>query len=152
MKIDNNILAQFQMLGSRIVSLNLKNDFLSSECIQSGKKNLDISHEIIAIDQQEDKTYLGVIQLHVSVRIGLEKLRYTLKIILEGGFCAPHEIGEEAFKKMLSINGLAALYGIARAQVRSISSQVFADGGVLLPMIDVTRYSKILEKTSKSSQ
>lgn len=152
MKVDNKIMAQFQMLGSRIVSINLKNDFLSANCLDSGKKWLDLSHAIVGIDQQEDNSFLGVIQLHVAVRIKEEKQKYSLKIILEGGFYAPEEMGKEGFERMLSINGLAALYGIARAQVRSISSQVFADGGVLLPMIDVTRYSKILEKTSECSQ
>lgn len=152
MKIDNKILAQFQMLGSRIVSINLKNDFLSANCLDSGKKMLDLSHEIIGIDQQEDNNFVGVIRLHVAVRVKEEKQKYSLKIILEGGFLAPEEMGKEEFEKMLSINGLTALYGIARAQVRSISSQVFADGGVLLPMIDVTRYSKVLEETIKSDQ
>ena len=143
MKIDSNVLAKFQMLGSRIVSLYLKNDSISSSVIFLGKKNLDISHEIVSVELQEN-AFLGVIRLHVNVKVKQEKTSYILKLVLEGGFSAPKEMSEEVFKKMLSINGITSLYGIARAHICSISSQSFTDGSVILPMIDVTRYSKVL--------
>ena len=101
MKIDNKIMSQFQMLGSRIVSVNFKNDFISADGIQSGKKNLDISHKIVAIEQIEDKSYLGVIHLHISIRIVSDKQKYTLKLVLEGAFHGPQEMDKESFNKML---------------------------------------------------
>ena len=142
-KIDSRIMASFQILGSRIVSLYVKNDSLSSGVISIGRKNLEISHEIVSAEEKED-AFLGVIRLHVSVKVKHGKTGYTLKLVLEGGFSAPQEMGEELFRKMLSINGIASLYGIARAHICSISSQSFTDGSVMLPMLDVTKYSKNL--------
>ena len=144
MKVDNNILAQFQMLASRIVSLNIKNDSISSDTIHHGKKFLDVSHEIVSVDLHNNNLFIGVVQIHISIRITLGKAKFSLKLTLEGGFSAPQEMGEEMFRKMLSLNGIASLYGIARALISSVTSQSFADGSVILPMIDVTRYSKDL--------
>ena len=142
-KIDEKIIAKFQMLGSRIVSLNVRNNSLSSSVIGLGKKNLELSHEIISCENHED-IFLGIIHLNVGVKIKQDKLQYTLKLVLEGGFSAPQEMGEAMFRKMLSLNGIASLYGIARAHICSISSQSFTDGSLVLPMIDVTQYSKDL--------
>ncbi len=152
MDINNEVLAKFQMIGSRIVSFSMKNDSISSEIIQRGKKKLDVSHEIISIENHESKSLIGVVQLHVSVRVSLDKARFTVKLILEGGFGAPDEMGRELFEKMLSLNGIASLYGIARAQISAVTSLSFADGGIILPMIDVTKYSKNLaEKNNKTT-
>lgn len=149
MKIDNSILAKFQMIGTRIVSLNIKNDSLSSDIISHGKKNLEISHEIVSVELHESNLLIGAVQLHISVRVVFDKAKFSLKLVLEGGFSAPPEMGDEMFRRMLSLNGIASLYGIARAQILSITSQSFADGSLILPMIDVSRYSKDLaEKTS----
>lgn len=144
MKVDNSILAQFQMIGSRIVSMSMKNDSISAEIMHHGKRYLDISHEIVSVDLHENNSLIGVVQLHISIRITLGKAKFSLKLVLEGGFGAPQEMGEETFRKMLSLNGVASLYGIARAQISSVTSQSFADGSIILPMIDVTRYSKDL--------
>ena len=149
-KVDSKIMASFQMIGSRIVSLNLKNDSIYSSIINFGKKELDISHQIVSFEIQEDQ-YVGVIRLNVSVKIKQGKARYSLKLVVEGGFWASKEsIEKETFEQMLSLNGIASLYGIARAHICSISAQCFTDGSVILPMIDVTKYSKPLDdKTSE---
>lgn len=144
MDINNEVLAKFQMIGSRIVSFSMKNDSISSEIIQRGKKKLDVSHEIISIENHESKSLIGVVQLHVFVRVSLDKARFTVKLVLEGGFSAPEEMDRGLFEKMLSLNGIASLYGIARAQISTVTSLSFADGGIILPMIDVTKYSKNL--------
>lgn len=143
-KVNSKIMASFQMIGSRILSLNVKNDSLSASIINFGKKELDISHEIVSSEIQEDK-YVGVIRLNVSVKIKQGNERYNLKLVVEGGFWASKEsIEKEIFEQMLSLNGIASLYGIARAHICSISAQCFTDGSVILPMIDVTKYSKAL--------
>lgn len=145
-KIDGRILAGFQMLGSRIVSLNIKNDSLSSDIISEGKKELEISHEIVSVDAQKD-SHIGVIRLNVSIRIRHEKNRFALKLVLESGFSAAMELMDgETFEKMLLLNGIASLYGVARAHICSVSAQCFTDGALVLPMIDVTKYSKLLRK------
>ncbi len=147
-KINSNIMASFQMLGSRVVSLNVKNDSLSSNIIALGKKDLEISHELVSAELQEGML-IGIIRLNVSVRIKQDKTRYTLKLCIEGGFSAPQEMGNDNFKRMMSLNGIASLYSIARAHICTISSQSFADGSIMLPMIDVTKYSKNLDHQEK---
>lgn len=149
-RVNSKIMASFQMIGSRIVSLNVKNNSLSASIINVGKKELDISHQIVSSEIQEDQ-YVGIIRLNVSVKIKQGKDLYSLKLVVEGGFLASKEsIEKEMFEQMLSLNGIASLYGIARAHICSISSQCFTDGSLILPMIDVTKYSKALnEKKSE---
>ena len=150
-RVNSKNMASFQMIGSRIVSLNVKNDSLSASVINIGKKELDISHQIVSSEIQEDQ-YVGVIRLNVSVKIKQGKDRYSLKLVVEGGFWASKEsIEKEMFEQMLSLNGIASLYGIARAHICSISAQCFTDVSVILPMIDVTKYSKALnDKNSEA--
>ena len=68
------------------------------------------------------------------------KLSITLSI--EGGFVAPLEVPEDEMKELLSLNGCATLYAIARAQIVTITSQSLSGGQLILPM---TNFFKLKE-------
>ena len=67
---------------------------------------------------------------------------------IEGCFNASSEFGEENFKNMLELNGIASLYSIARGFVQSTSSQTLLAGSVLLPLINVIEYSRNVNKNN----
>lgn len=46
----------------------------------------------------------------------------------------------EEFKGLVAINGAAALIGIARGKIESISANILNNGKILLPFINVLEY------------
>lgn len=137
------IASNFQLIGSRIAELSVKNGFVTLNPSMKTKKDLELNHEIISIEHR-DEQLVGVIQLHLVVTLSEGKNKIRIKMKNEGCFVCNSEAGEERFEQMLLINGITALYGIARAQILSISSQFFAEGNVILPMVNVMEYSKRL--------
>lgn len=139
-------LADFQIIGSSIKTLKIKNDFISLGSGKNFKRKLDISHSITSIGSIENDTMLsGTIVLNIKVNISANKNKYNLDMSIEGCFKGPQQIGEEQFKKMLQVNGLTSLYSIARGFIQSTTAQTLSIGSVLLPMINVVAYSKDLD-------
>ena len=136
-------LSDFQIVGTSIKSLKIKNDFVALEDRNKVKRKIDISHCLGAIEKNEEDAFLsGTIVLNIKVAISEGKKKYNLDLAIEGCFIAPIEIKEEVFVGMLQVNGITSLYSIARGFIQSISAQSLAAGSVLLPMINVVSYSK----------
>lgn len=149
--MDNKYLSEFQIIGSTIKSVKIKNDFLSLNS-NNLKRKIDISHLLGNIELiEEGQFFSGTIVLNIKVNISENKRKYSLNISIEGCFNAPSKISEETFKNMLEVNGITALYSIARGFVQSTSSQTLLSGNVLLPMINVVEYSKDLNNTDEET-
>lgn len=150
--MNNKYLSDFQIIGNTIKSVKIRNDFLSLSNSNNIKRKIDISHLLGNIEITEDGQILsGTIILNIKVNISQKERKYNLDMSIEGCFNAPVEIGEETFKSMLEVNGIASLYSIARGFVQSITSQTLLSGSVLLPMINVVAYSKDLNKKNTES-
>lgn len=145
--MNNKYISHFQILGSTIKSVKIKNDFLVMSNSKNMKKKIDLSHLLGNIETLEDGEVLsGTIILNIKVSISENKKKYSLDMAIEGCFNAPSQMGEETFKNMLEVNGISSLYSIARGFVQSTSSQTMLTGSVLLPMINVVAYSKELKE------
>lgn len=92
------------------------------------------------------KTWLGILNLNINLDVTLNKQKTSITLILEGCFNASAESLENEFIYMLNLNGVTALYSIARSIILSISAQTFHSGKITLPMFDVAAYSKDLNK------
>lgn len=147
MKINNDIQSDFQMIGNQIISISLKNNFL--ELPDSENLNLEMSAEYeIESTIKHDSCYIGVINLTVKAEAKEKgkKKKISITICISGGFGDSHPENEESFRNMLSLNGCAALYSIARAQVISLSSQSMNGGQLILPMINVFKMKEKKEE------
>lgn len=148
----NKYLSDFQIIGSSVKNLKIKNDFIALGNGKNIKKKIDISHCIVAVEEIEEDAFLsGTIILNIKVNISEKKRKYNLDMAIEGCFHAPAEMGEETFRSMLQVNGITSLYSIARGFVQSTSSQTLASGYVLLPMLNVVAYSRDLNEVDKES-
>ena len=65
-----------------------------------------------------------------------------LNMDIQGCFKASQETSKEEFNKMLSINGCAALFSIARSIIVSVTSQSLVQGSILLPMVNIFNLRK----------
>ncbi len=146
------IKSEFQFVGNSIYNLDLHNDFIS---IPDGdfSKEFDVSYDIESITEDENDIW-GIINLYVDCVIKPnaetdtdELSEFNLKLILNGCFKDVKGISKEDFTKLLSINGCAALYSVARSIIISISAQSVVSGSIVLPMINVFKLNeKSIEK------
>lgn len=150
--MNNNYFSEFKIIGSTVKSIKIKNDFLSLNNNNDMKRTIDISHLVGNTELIDDgKTFFGTIILNIKVKISQKKKKYDLDMSIEGCFKAPIEIGEDTFKDMLEVNGIASLYSIARGFVQSTSSQTLLSGSVLLPLINAIEYSRNMSEKNKES-
>lgn len=151
--MNNKYLSDFQIIGSTIKSIKIKNDFYTMNNGKNVKRKIDISHLIGDVETMEGGEILsGTVILNIKVAISENKKKYNLEMSIEGCFSAPSQMGDEIFKNMLEVNGITALYSIARGFVQSTSSQTLLTGSVLLPMINVVAYSRDLREDTGNQE
>ncbi len=142
--------ADFQLLATSIVSLDIKNTFLSYDERTPGKKEIDVGYYVrdMKSDEKLDKR-LGALDLKIVVTSEMENQRFSVELIYRGFFSAPNHMEEQLFEKMLRLNGCASLYSMARAAVCSISSQMFSVGNIVLPLVNFVRFHEIESETGE---
>lgn len=142
----SNYLSDFQIIGSSVKSVKIRNDFVNLNNIGKTKKNLELSHSLHSVEEIENGTaYSGMVLLKIKATVSSGKKKYVVDLAMEGCFTAPAEIGEETFREMLKVNGVTSLYSIARGFVQSTTAQTLVSGSVLLPMFNVVAYSKDID-------
>lgn len=141
------IAAPFQLVGTKIVKFSMTNDYVTF-----GPHNpiqCDAAYSIESVERQED-LYQGILRLRVkSVFKGQDKSKLSCNVLVEGCFAAPAEMEENTFREMLSINGCASLFSIARAFVCSATALATSGGQMILPMINTF---KLLQETEKEKK
>ena len=135
----------FQFMGSRVLELHINNSYVNFDPSSDDSKSVDISHQISDVIEYEH-SLLGSVQLDINVSISNStdeenpsKKELILNVKIEGGFSATEEMPIDEFEKMLHINGVAALYSIARGLIISITSQTLTSGQVVLPLLNFTK-------------
>lgn len=143
-----NIKSNFQFLGNTIADLTLHNEFIALPT-QELSGSFDVQYDIIDI-QRSEKEMFGSINLYVACELEESEVeeprKYKISLTVNGAFTDDKDINEEDFKKLLSVNGCASLYSIARSIITSITSQSVVSGSVILPMINVF---KMVEQPNK---
>lgn len=138
MNVDS-IKSNFQFIGNQIKTITLKNDFIELPSIENLKRFIDVTYEISDVHLVPDTNkILGVVELHVWCKAEDKESdeEMVLEMCISGCFIDEAVVKEEDFKEMLSLNGCATLYGIARAIVISLSSQSMDGGQLILPMVN----------------
>lgn len=150
MKTDQ-ALATIQLLGTSIKQLKIENDFIYFRDDDETEKEIDVQYQIedIVVDEEEH-VLLGTILLMIDIQIKRQEEQMKLELAIQGGFTTlkldEPEKNRESFKKLLSLNGCASLYSIARGIVSSVTSQAFMGETIMLPMINVFKLKEEKEK------
>ena len=146
-------LSNFQILGSRIKNLRIKNDFIAFDNSSNMKRKMEISHSISGPHAFNDETsHTGIVTMNIKVSVSEQKQKFHLDLQIEGCFFAGKDaMNEKQFLSMLRINGLSSLYSIARGFIQSTTSQTLVGGSVLLPMLNVLEYSKEMDSDSDTN-
>ena len=100
--MSNQYLSEFQIIGSSIKSLKIRNDFVSLSDVENVKRTIDVSHSVPIIELIDDgETFSGIVLLQIKTTLSANKKKYTIDLTIEGCFNAPAQIGEDTFKGML---------------------------------------------------
>lgn len=135
-----NSMSDFQFIGNTIKKLELYNNYISLNDVKELNKCINVDYKIDEIDDDADEKYVyGTLTLFIDVDVS-EGLQLNMDI--QGCFKASQETSKEEFNKMLSINGCAALFSIARSIIVSVTSQSLVQGSILLPMVNIFNLRK----------
>ena len=72
--------------------------------------------------------------------IQAEEQRCKIEISLGGAFLSEAEPIEDEFKQLVAINGAAAIIGLARGKLEAITANIFNNGKISIPFVNVLDY------------
>ena len=145
----NEITANLDIIASSVHSLEVKSKMFKITNENKREFSLDIKCSKPILN---DGCKIGKLLMHINVAVLQENQELdpdTFDLVIEGAFSSPAEISDEDFMGLLNINGGAALYSIARAKIEAISSLTYAEGKILLPMVNIIQYYKERNNSDK---
>lgn len=135
--------SSFQLLSESVTDLRVSNSFSDYDERRSAEKHIDVSYCIVQVKKSQKTGFSGTLDLKLAISSEADGNSFSLSMTLRGVFAAPLKLGEEEFRRMMRINGCAALYGIARASVGCISTQFFTVGNIVLPLANFIRFREL---------
>ncbi|MBQ3014218.1 MAG: hypothetical protein IJD75_03645 [Clostridia bacterium] len=136
----NKITAELDFVGSSVHNVEIKSDMIRISNSTKKSFGLDIKCSKPLVKDNEKFGKL-LMQVEVSLFKEDEELEPdSFKIVIEGIFKASNETSDEKFMELLNVNGGAALFSIARSKIEMLSSMTYAEGKIVLPMINIIQY------------
>jgi hypothetical protein len=140
----NIINAGIRLMGTYIKSIDVKNNIINIKDDAVRKFGLNIN------EPKFKETDNGLFsQMAIDFEVEIEQSddsNCKIELSLEGAFISEGDTDEDAFKQLVAINGAAALIGIARGKIESISSSIFDNGKIVIPFVNVVDYYKSLNE------
>ena len=146
----NYVSSGIQLIGTKINKLKVENTIVDIEKDASRSFSMNIN-EPHFFDAEEKIFAQIVIDFKLHIEQG-ENQKMVLDLSLEGAFVSDEKVNKDDFIKLVAVNGAAALVGIARGKIESISSNIFNDGKISIPFINVIDYYKHSLEQSKEDK
>lgn len=149
----NKVASDLFFCGCTVKELHLKNTIVNLP----PESNVNIQMGLSIDNIKNDKSsggLLGYVNLSLDLDTNIpdiKEARCDFHIVLEGCFSTTH-LERDDFEKMLSINGGATLYSIARSQILDITSNAFLTGKLLLPMVNMIEFFEESKKQVSDSK
>lgn len=136
----NYVVDDIELLGTTVRKLIIENSIVDVE--KDGKRNFGMCINEPKFQKTEEGLF-GQILIDFEVEINQSEEKVCkIQLSLEGAFLSERNIGDEQFKKMVVVNGAAALIGIARGKMEAISANIFNSGKIVIPFVNVIDYYK----------
>lgn len=146
----NCIAKGIELIGSSIKKINIENSIV--ELDKNAKRSLGLGINEPVISKNGDLFYSEmIIDFHIEVEQD-DNQKCLIEFSLESAFSSEKDVDEETFKQLVSINGAAAMIGIARGKVENISSSIFHEGKLSIPFINVIEYYKNISKNATQGE
>lgn len=135
----------FQMVANTISEINISNTLINVS--DSADLERTFSLDLKKLEIEEHNTYKSA-GLDVQVNVLIEekakesKKSFSLNMVIQGVFVDEKDISNEDFENKLKLNGVAALFSIARGCITNISAQCLAEGKIILPLVNFMDFAK----------
>lgn len=142
-KLDE-IASGFSYIGSSIKECNIDNSIIGLGSDAQYALALDFSTCLLPLNHDESFRR-GRVLLSLECKVTVEAdedAKTNIDFIIEGEFSASNDMDDETFTKMLMVNGVSALYGIARSKLEVITALTYHQGKISFPMINVLELLK----------
>jgi preprotein translocase subunit SecB len=148
------IKASFQLMASHITKFQLDNDFYYYNSLIDAERKIDVSYILQDITKDEETgEHYGTIVLNLMISVESDKSEFQMEICSSGTFSADAELSDEVFRRMLTLNGCSVLYTLTRAKIASVTSQIFEDGCIMLPLVNFVKFRELNQgRTSKKKK
>lgn len=147
--------ATFNFIASHITDFNLHSDLLDIETPNNIKRSIGLEKKIVECELREDN-WVGIERISLTINIeepeNDDDSKCVISMTIEGGFFADKNMQESTFKRMLDINGSAALYSIARGFIQSVTAQCFPKGQINLPLINFFSFPSELSEGKENEK
>lgn len=140
----NKIATGIELIGTTIKSLTIDNSIV--DMAREGKRNfgLNINEPVF---QETDNRWFAQIVIDFKVEVNQsEGQESVIQLAIEGAFLSEESADIEAFKELVIVNGAAALIGIARGKIEAITANIFNNGKVVIPFVNVIDYYRSLSE------
>ena len=136
----NLIAAGIELVGTTIKNLTVENTIVDVE--KEAKRSFGLNINEPYFEKTEDGFFS---QLTIDFEIEIEQSgeqKFKMELTLEGAFLSEGGIDEKNLKQLAGVNGAAAVIGIARGKIEAITSNIFNNGKITLPFVNVVDYYK----------
>ncbi len=138
----NLVASGIELIATTIKNVSVENGIGNVE--KETKRSLGLNIMEPHIEKLDDNFFA---QLTIDFEIVIEQednQTFKMNLSIEGAFLSEDDTDEDKFKQLVGVNGAAALIGIARGKVESITANIFNEGKVVLPFVNVIDYYKSL--------
>jgi hypothetical protein len=138
----NNIATGIELVGTNIKSLQVHNNIVDIE--KEAKRSFGLNINEPKIEETDDVLFS---QMMIEIEVEIEQSNNQtckIKLSMEGAFLSEKGVDKDNFKQLVAVNGAAALIGIARGKIETVSAAVFNNGKVVIPFVNVVDYYKSL--------
>lgn len=143
--MEYNIVASgIKLIATTIKNVSVENSIGGIEREAKRSLGLNISEPHI---EKYDNGFFAQLIIDFDIVIEQEeKQEFKMKLSIEGAFLSEDDVEENRFKQLVGVNGAAAVIGIARGKIESITANIFNEGKVVLPFVNVVDYYKSLSE------
>lgn len=140
----NLITTGIELIGTTIKSINVENNIVDAEREAKRSFGLNINEPRF---EKLDNDYFSKMSIDFEIDVEQsEEQRCKIELSLEGAFISGKGIDEDTFKQLVIVNGAAAIIGIARGKIETITANIFNNGKVVIPFVNVIEYYKRLSE------
>ena len=131
--------SEMQLLSSLISECSFENNLISlgQDTVIENELKVAVSN---IIKDTNSNLKNGSVRITLKGNIHIEKnptAQCKYRLVVEGQFSFPMDKSDDDFNQLLWVNGSSILYGIARAKMEVMTSMVFDNGKITLPVINM---------------
>lgn len=142
----NLVATGIELVGSTIKNILVTNNIVDVE--REAKRNFGLNINEPFLDEIENGYFA---QMIIDFEVEIEQSdaqKFRLELSLEGAFASSNGVDKDRFKQLVIVNGAAAIIGIARGKIESVTANIFNNGKVVIPFVNVVEYYKGLAEES----